>query len=87
MPLGKLSKSQIAKGFECLDDIEKAINAKTTKNMLTHLSSTFYTLIPHDFGRRIPPTIDTLEALRSRMDMLLVRISASVKIVLVVFFF
>lgn len=72
MPLGKLSKSQIAKGFECLDDIEKALNAKKPKSTLTALSSTFYTLIPHDFGRRIPPTIDTLETLRSKMDMLLV---------------
>lgn len=72
MPLGKLSKTQIAKGFECLDEIEKALNANKPRNTLTALSSKFYTLIPHDFGRRIPPAIDDLETLRSKMDMLLV---------------
>ena len=74
MPLGKLSKTQIAKGFECLDEIEKALNANKPRNTLTALSSKFYTLIPHDFGRRIPPAIDDLETLRSKMDMLLVKI-------------
>lgn len=74
MPLGKLGKTQIAKGFKCLDEIEKALNAKKPRNTLTALSSKFYTLIPHDFGRRIPPAIDDLETLRSKMDMLLVKI-------------
>lgn len=71
MPLGKLSKGQIAKGFDVLDDIEKELNAnRTTK--LNDLSSKFYTVIPHDFGRKIPPAIRDLEALRQKMDMLLV---------------
>ena len=26
MPLGQLSKQQIARGFDCLDELEKAIN-------------------------------------------------------------
>lgn len=72
MPLGKLSKTQIAKGFECLDEIEKALNAKKPNSVLTELSSKFYTLIPHDFGRRIPPSINDHESLRQKMDMLLV---------------
>ena len=73
MPLGKLSKGQIAKGFECLDEIEAVLNAgKKTK--LNELSSKFYTLIPHDFGRKVPPPIAELEALRQKMDMLLVSI-------------
>lgn len=36
------------------------------------LTSRFYTLIPHDFGRQRPPTISTMEAVRKKMDMLLV---------------
>ena len=71
MPLGKLSKGQIAKGFDVLDDIEKELNANKT-NKLNDLSSKFYTVIPHDFGRKIPPAIRDLEALRQKMDMLLV---------------
>ena len=71
MPLGKLSKGQIAKGFDVLDDIEKELNAnKYTK--LNELSSKFYTVIPHDFGRKVPPPIRDLEQLRAKMDMLLV---------------
>lgn len=71
MPLGKLSKGQIAKGFEVLDDIEKILNKQKSGN-LTELTSKFYTVIPHDFGRSIPPVIKTIEQLRQRMDMLLV---------------
>ncbi|XP_078001160.1 protein mono-ADP-ribosyltransferase PARP3-like [Glandiceps talaboti] len=71
MPLGKLSKSQIAKGFEALEDIEKAINEKRTKD-LPPLTSKFYTLIPHSFGRKVPPVINDEEMVRKKMDMLLV---------------
>ena len=71
MPLGKLAKGQIAKGFEALEEIEKAIKTgKTSK--LNDLSSKFYTLIPHDFGRCVPPAIRTPEMVREKMDMLLV---------------
>ncbi|XP_060076996.1 protein mono-ADP-ribosyltransferase PARP3-like [Ylistrum balloti] len=72
MPLGKLSKAQIAKGFDCLEEIEASIKAKKPQNTLAALSSKFYTLIPHNFGRKIPPTIASLETIRQKMDMLLV---------------
>ncbi|XP_033757810.1 protein mono-ADP-ribosyltransferase PARP3-like [Pecten maximus] len=72
MPLGKLSKGQIAKGFECLDEIEAAIKGNKPRNTLSSLSSKFYTVIPHNFGRKIPPTIGDLETIRQKMDMLLV---------------
>ena len=71
MPLGKISKSQIAKGFEALEQIEDAIkNNKTSK--LDELTSLFYTLIPHNFGRQRPPTISDNATLRKKMDMLIV---------------
>jgi len=73
MPLGKLSKTQIAKGFEVLEEIENFMKTKKgPASKLTELSSRFYTLIPHDFGRHRPPTISTEEAVRKKMDMLLV---------------
>lgn len=72
MPLGKLSKGQIAKGFDVLDDIEKALKAKKPKQTLAALSSQFYTVIPHSFGRLVPPVISDDETLRAKMDMLLV---------------
>lgn len=67
MPLGKLSKTQIQKGFSILVDIEDAIkNNKSTRE----LSDKFFTVIPHSFGRRAPPVISNLEALQKKMDML-----------------
>ena len=71
MPLGKLSKTQIAKGFEVLEEIEEVLNKKAAKNLVS-LTSQFYTLIPHDFGHQRPPPINTLEVLRKKMDMLMV---------------
>ncbi|XP_065900929.1 protein mono-ADP-ribosyltransferase PARP3-like [Dysidea avara] len=73
MPLGKLSKSQIAKGFEVLEEIEALlVNKSTNRAKLSELSSRFYTIIPHDFGRKVPPVIDDEETLRKKFDMLLV---------------
>ena len=72
MPLGKLSKSQIAKGFEALEAIEEAVNKKTAKYKLDELSSKFFTLIPHSFGRQMPPTLNSAETVRNKMDMLMV---------------
>ncbi|XP_072276486.1 protein mono-ADP-ribosyltransferase PARP3 [Pyxicephalus adspersus] len=72
MPLGKLSKGQIAKGFDALEELQAAIDRKAGKKTLSDLSSRFYTIIPHNFGRQIPPVIDTQEILQAKKDMLLV---------------
>lgn len=40
---------------------------------LDELSSKFYTLIPHSFGRVRPPTIRTPNEIREKKDMLIVR--------------
>ncbi|XP_062517252.1 protein mono-ADP-ribosyltransferase PARP3-like [Corticium candelabrum] len=73
MPLGKISKSQIAKGFEVLEEMEKELKKKSTSgDRMRELSSRFYTLIPHSFGRQRPPTINSEEGVRQKMDMLLV---------------
>ncbi len=71
MPLGKLSKSQIAKGFEILEELEAVMENKK-KGSYDDLSSRFYTAIPHDFGRVRPKPIDTREALQLKYDMLAV---------------
>ena len=71
MPLGKISKGQIAKGFDALEEIEKELNAKKTAK-LADLTSAFYTVIPHDFGRQRPPTINSAETLQQKKDMLMV---------------
>ncbi|XP_036008052.1 protein mono-ADP-ribosyltransferase PARP3-like [Fundulus heteroclitus] len=72
MPLGKLSKVQIAKGFDVLEEIEAAMNQKGGKGRLEELSSKFFTTIPHNFGRTRPPTIDTKEIVEQKKEMLMV---------------
>jgi poly [ADP-ribose] polymerase 2/3/4 len=69
MPLGQLSKTQVEKGFEILEELEDAIESKKSKR-IEHVTSRFYTVIPHAFGRRVPPLIDSLELLQKKFDML-----------------
>uniref|UniRef100_A0A8C5WDR3 Poly [ADP-ribose] polymerase n=1 Tax=Leptobrachium leishanense TaxID=445787 RepID=A0A8C5WDR3_9ANUR len=72
MPLGKLSKAQIAKGFEALEELQDALQKKAKKDKLSELTSRFYTIIPHNFGRTTPPVIDSQDVLQAKKDMLLV---------------
>ncbi|NXE78031.1 PARP3 polymerase, partial [Cochlearius cochlearius] len=73
MPLGKLSKQQIARGFEALEKLEAALQDQPPQaTHLEDLSSQFYTIIPHNFGRARPPPINSLDLLRAKKDMLLV---------------
>ncbi|NWX30066.1 PARP3 polymerase, partial [Notiomystis cincta] len=61
MPLGKLSKQQIARGFEALEELEAALREQP-------LQAT----VPHNFGRARPPPINSPDLLRAKKDMLLV---------------
>lgn len=73
MPLGKLSKQQIARGFEALEALEVALKTPSDGGLnLEELSSRFYTVIPHNFGRSRPPPINSPELLQAKKDMLLV---------------
>lgn len=73
MPLGKLSKQQIARGFEALEALEEAMKNPTGDGQsLEELSSCFYTVIPHNFGRNRPPPINSPDILQAKKDMLLV---------------
>uniref|UniRef100_A0A8D2NYT2 Poly [ADP-ribose] polymerase n=1 Tax=Zosterops lateralis melanops TaxID=1220523 RepID=A0A8D2NYT2_ZOSLA len=73
MPLGKLSKQQIARGFEALEELEAVLKEQPSQaTRLEELSSRFYTIIPHNFGRARPPPINSPDLLRAKKDMLLV---------------
>ncbi|XP_008847969.1 protein mono-ADP-ribosyltransferase PARP3 isoform X1 [Nannospalax galili] len=73
MPLGKLSKQQIARGFEALEALEEALKTPTGGGQtLEELSSHFYTVIPHNFGRSRPPPINSPKILQAKKDMMLV---------------
>ncbi|NWH28821.1 PARP3 polymerase, partial [Grus americana] len=68
-----LSKQQIAKGFQVLEKLEAALQEQPPQAArLEDLSSRFYTIIPHNFGRARPPPINSPDLLRAKKDMLLV---------------
>lgn len=66
MPLGKLSLKQIERGVEVLKEIEELLaNGEDSALEFEQLSSKFYTVLPHDFGRFKPPVINTHAQLQS----------------------
>ncbi|CAL4150764.1 unnamed protein product, partial [Meganyctiphanes norvegica] len=71
MPLGKLSKSQIAKGLNTLLDLEAAIKDNKPHATLSDLSSKFYTIVPHDFGRMVPPVIDDQQVVQTKKEVMM----------------
>lgn len=70
-PLGKLTAQQIEKGQGVLQKLDEALSAKKRdQTKLDNLSSQYYTLIPHDFGFKVPPAISTKEMLESEAELL-----------------
>ncbi|MCO5608356.1 hypothetical protein L7F22_062565 [Adiantum nelumboides] len=70
MPLGKLSKATILKGYEALKRIAAVLEGSAA-GVLERLSSEFYTVIPHDFGfqRMSNFIIDTNPKLKRKLEM------------------
>ncbi|KAM3438624.1 hypothetical protein MY4824_003163 [Beauveria thailandica] len=79
LPLGKLGKGTITRGFEQLRALSELFRdaslAASRWNMTLpaateHLSNTYYSLIPHDFGRQRPPVISDERRLKREIDLL-----------------
>lgn len=79
LPLGKLGKGTITKGFQALKDLSTVLadpsKATTDYNMSAsaateHFSNLYYSLIPHAFGRNRPPIIDTATLLKKEVELL-----------------
>lgn len=69
MPLGKISKDQIASAWEVLKRIDANLGTYHVDEV-EMATSEFYTLIPTSFGRRRPPLIDNKETVQHYSDML-----------------
>jgi poly [ADP-ribose] polymerase len=67
LPLGKLSVNHVQKGYAALSEI--SVSLAGGKKDLMALSNKFYTLIPHAFGMKTPPVINTPKMLKEKMDM------------------
>ncbi|ESQ37899.1 hypothetical protein EUTSA_v10028509mg [Eutrema salsugineum] len=70
LPLGKLSKSTISKGYEVLKRISEVMD-RYDRARLEELSGEFYTVIPHDFGfqKMSQFVIDTPQKLKQKIEM------------------
>jgi poly [ADP-ribose] polymerase len=78
LPLGKLSENTLRKGNLVLKEISDVLGdptlALTTQrgnqaDILATLTSRYYTIIPHVFGRNKPPVIDTLDRLKREAEL------------------
>lgn len=79
LPLGKLSKATILRGFQQLKDLAALMDdpslaqsqwTMTIAAATEHLSNTYYSLIPHAFGRNRPPIINTEGHLKKEIELL-----------------
>lgn len=70
MPLGKISKSQCIKAMQVLSELSNIVKLGRSRTKFISESNKFYTLIPHDFGERRPPVIDTIELISTKREML-----------------
>ncbi|TFK29997.1 PARP-domain-containing protein [Coprinopsis marcescibilis] len=81
LPLGKLSKDTILRGFNLLKQIGEVIGdpvnalqnfseyGNSQGQILSQLSSRYYTVIPHNFGRNVPPVINTQDRLKDEAQL------------------
>jgi len=79
LPLGKLGKSTLKKGFEHLQELSSLIKhpslaqskyQSTQGEMIEDFSNQYYSTIPHIFGRNRAPLINTDDILRKEVSML-----------------
>eukprot|EP00727_Mastigamoeba_balamuthi_P006585 m51a1_g2547 hypothetical protein (922) ;mRNA; f:294859-298552 len=69
MPLGKISKTQIQTAYGILNQASEAVTAGSAARV-RDCTNKFFTLIPHNFGHRAPPLLDTAEAIKKKLDLL-----------------
>lgn len=69
-PLGALRAETLAAGAAKLAELEAAVAAHASQDELRRLSSEYYTLVPHAFGRRTPPVIGSAKAITAESTLL-----------------
>ncbi|KAL0065642.1 hypothetical protein AAF712_007283 [Marasmius tenuissimus] len=78
LPLGKLAKSTITKGFEALKSLSEVIDNNdatlvqrygTKAKACEELTNLYYSIIPHSFGRNRPIIINNSELLKNELDL------------------
>ncbi|SMY29729.1 unnamed protein product [Zymoseptoria tritici ST99CH_1A5] len=80
MPLGKLSKATITRGYSALKEVAAILDDPdlatsqhgmgSVREATEHFSNLYYSYIPHDFGRNVPPVISNHQLLKREVEML-----------------
>ncbi|KAL5410903.1 hypothetical protein PMIN03_005147 [Paraphaeosphaeria minitans] len=71
MPLGKLSKATINRGFQTLTELATLLkHGVSSRQEIEDISNRYYSLIPHNFGRSRPPVIGDTSTLKREVDLL-----------------
>ncbi|EMC94796.1 hypothetical protein BAUCODRAFT_149887 [Baudoinia panamericana UAMH 10762] len=71
LPLGKLSKVTITRGFQALKDLAALLQTPNPAvTDVEHLSNSYLSIIPHNFGRGRPPIIRDVEVLKKEVELL-----------------
>jgi poly [ADP-ribose] polymerase len=70
MPLGKLSKGTISRGFQALKELAALIDSPTTSAEIERVSNRYYSVIPHSFGRNRPTIINNNQLLKKEIELL-----------------
>ncbi|XP_021365761.1 poly [ADP-ribose] polymerase 1-like isoform X2 [Mizuhopecten yessoensis] len=70
MPLGKLSQKQIQSAYTVLSELTTLITTGGTQTQFLDATNRFYTLLPHDFGMKKPPLINSLEVIKAKTEMI-----------------
>ena len=70
LPLGKLSKVTITRGFQALKDLAAVLRDPARTTEIEELSNLYYSLIPHAFGRNRPPVIRGDDLLKKEIELL-----------------
>ena len=79
LPLGKLSANTLQKGNSLLKEISEVLaESKLAQSKygfssavaLETLTSRYYTVIPHVFGRNVPPIIKTVDRLKREAELI-----------------
>ncbi|CAF5091996.1 unnamed protein product, partial [Rotaria sp. Silwood1] len=66
----KLSSTQIKAGYAALKEIETYIKINKFNSAFIEANNTYYTRIPHEFGRSTPPLIKTIQQLKHEIELL-----------------
>ena len=71
-PLGKITVEQIRAGYNALKAISECVEGGKVIKLKEHLEACnlFYTRIPHEFGFRKPPLIETPQQIKKKLELL-----------------